>query len=172
MMQGSPLSQRSTCVCPMHICSFTYSNEACTLHQQFVQLTALQMSGCYCSSVCTWWAVELHQFSVLRKCDLAQCSCPATKSQVEIPFHCARRVARDTLWCRNFNLHIEQCSLQWRTHSILKRISSWVLEPHTCSADCKALLVELIITQKLPPISETVLLTIQECCAKPFCWWS
>lgn len=33
MMQGSPLSQRSMCVCPMHICYFTCSNEACILYQ-------------------------------------------------------------------------------------------------------------------------------------------
>ena len=36
MTQGSHLSQRSVCVCPMHICSSTYSNEACTVHQPFV----------------------------------------------------------------------------------------------------------------------------------------
>ena len=41
------------------------------------QFTAVQMSVCYCYSVCTSCRMALILF-----CGLAQCSCPATKSQL------------------------------------------------------------------------------------------
>ena len=144
MTQGSPLSQRSMCVCPMHICSFTYSNEACTLHQQFV-FSSLQckcqfaiailsvhcwLLNCInfflCSENVIWHnAAVLPQSPKLRYLFIVQGVLLETHHDAENSIH---------------TLSSEQCSQQWRTSSMLKRISSWVLEPHTCSADCKALL--------------------------------
>ena len=86
MMQGSPLSQRSMCGCQMHICSFTYSNEACTLHQQFVLAhcnSKLTFALQFCLYIMyKWHCGLLHciDCSLCSEHDLAQCRCPATKS--------------------------------------------------------------------------------------------